>query len=60
MRTLGLGMVAVFGPVFFALVFYLLVDRLRTGELFRQRKVKYAAFGAGVLAVVGVMILSTD
>lgn len=60
MRTVGLTMFAVFGLVFMALGLYLLVDRYRTGQLFRQRRVFYAAFGAGILGVVGVLIVAAN
>jgi hypothetical protein len=58
--TLGLTMAAVFGPVFMGLGFYLLIDKFRTGELYRQKKVTYAAFGAGILAVIGVLIIAAN
>jgi len=60
MKTLGLIMFVVFGLVFIALVLYLLVDRYKTGVLFRQRQITYAAFGAGVLGVIGVLIVSAN
>jgi hypothetical protein len=59
-RTLGLTMAAVFGPIFMGLVLYLLVDKFRTGELFRQKKVTYAAFAAGILGVIGALIISAN
>jgi hypothetical protein len=59
-RTLGLTMAAVFGPIFMALVRYLLVDNFRTGKLFRQKKVTYAAFAAAILGIIGVLIIGAN
>ena len=58
MSAVGLSMAAIFGVIFVGLGLYLLIDRMRTGELFRQEYVTYAAFGAGILAVAGILILS--
>jgi hypothetical protein len=59
-RTLGLGMAAVLGTAFIGLGLYLLIDRMRTGVLFRQRRITYAAFTTGVLAIIGVLIVSAN
>lgn len=53
-------MAAIFGISFVGLGLYLLIDRMRTGELFRPKKLTYAAFGAGILAVVGILIVSAN
>jgi hypothetical protein len=53
-------MVAVFGPIFMGLGFYLLIDKFRTGELYRQKKVTYAAFATGIVAIIGVLILAAN
>lgn len=53
-------MAAVFGIAFIGLGLYLLVDRMRTGDLFRQRGITYAAFAAGILGVAGVLIVSAN
>lgn len=58
MHTLGIVIVAIFGPIFVGFGLYLLIDYLRTGELFRQKKLVPIAIGAGVIAVVGVYLVS--
>ena len=60
MKTLGIVMFSVFGLIFAAIGIYLLVDRLRTGELFRQKRLFYVAMGAGLAAIAGVMIYSAN
>ena len=60
MKTLGYGMAAVFGLAFLGLGLYLLIDRLRTGELFRQKRLTYVAFTAAALTVAGILIISAN
>jgi hypothetical protein len=60
MHTLGIVIVAIFGTIFAGFGLYLLIDYLRTGELFRQKKLVPVAMGAGVIAVIGVYLVSLD
>lgn len=57
MQTLGLVIFAVFGLIFGGIGFYLLVDYMRTGELFRQKRLLAVAFGAGVFGLIGFYIV---
>jgi hypothetical protein len=59
-QTIGIVIVAVFGSVFAGLVLYLLIDNLRTGELFRQKRLLPFAFGAGIVALIGIYLISLD
>lgn len=60
MKTLGLIIAAVAGLTFAGLGMYLLIDRVRTGELFRQKKLLTIAMGAGLVAIVGALIVSAN
>lgn len=55
---MGIVIAAIFGPIFVGFGLYLLIDYLRTGELFRQKKLVPIAMGAGVIAVLGVYLVS--
>jgi hypothetical protein len=60
MQTLGIVIAAIFGVIFVGLGFYLLIDYFRTGELFRQKKLLPYAFGAGIIAGIGVYLVSLN
>jgi hypothetical protein len=58
MRTLGLTLFGVAFICFMGVIFYALVDKMRTGVLFRQKKIVIPiAFGSWLLAVVGMLML---
>lgn len=58
MQTLGIVIFAIFAVIFAGLAFYLLIDYFRTGELFRQKKLVPFALGAGIIAIIGVYLVS--
>lgn len=60
MQTIGIVLVAIFGVIFVGLVLYLLIDNLRTGELFRQRGLLPFAFCLGIIAFIGIYLTSVD
>ena len=60
MKTLGIIIAAVAGLTFAGLGMHLLIDRVRTGELFRQKKLLPIAMGAGHIAIVGALIISAN
>ena len=60
MQTTGVVIAAIFGTIFVGLGLYLLIDYLRTGELFRQKKLLPFVFGAGIVAGIGVLLVSLD
>jgi hypothetical protein len=58
MKTLGLALFGVGGICFLGIIFYGIVDNMRTGVLFRQKKIVLpVAFGSGLLGLVGILII---
>lgn len=55
---MGLTLFGEGGVCFMGVVFYALVDKMRTGVLFRQRRIVIPlAFGSWFLAMVGMLIV---
>lgn len=58
MRILGLTLFGVGAVCFMGVVLYALVDKMRTGVLFRQRRIVIPlAFGSWLLAAIGMWTL---
>ncbi|MET4590590.1 hypothetical protein [Arthrobacter sp. 754] len=58
MTAFGLTLFAVGGVGLFATVLFSLVDKQKTGILFRQKKVVLpVAFGSGALGLIGMLIV---
>ncbi|MCU1531317.1 MAG: hypothetical protein JWO49_888 [Arthrobacter sp.] len=60
LKTLGIIIAAVAALTFAGPGMYLLIDRVRTGELFRQKKLLPIAMGAGLAAIAGALIVSSN
>ena len=58
MTVLGLTLFAIGAVGLFASVIFSLIDKQKTGVLFRQKKIVLpVAFGSGALGLVGMLIL---
>lgn len=57
--TLGLTLFAIGGLGLMATVFHGLIDKMKTGVLFRNKRIILSlGFGSGVLGLVGMLIVA--